>query len=151
MKDFELKALISDIDMLVVIYDFIFFKEKDKKFIDSKTYKEINESKFYTIIKYMLFPIIIIIGFLTTILLFKLSKAYNNMFVFNKFFLLIVSIIYGVLFVYSKDKIKDLFYQLKFKRAVQFAFKYYNYDQYVLFLDKYLSEVSSCSNFKNLE
>ncbi|QVK17313.1 hypothetical protein KHQ81_10660 [Mycoplasmatota bacterium] len=147
MKNEKMKSLIIDINLLIYIHDVVYLREKNHNFKDSNTYKELHEPNIFTIYKYLKQTRLTIFSF-TIIILFM--KRINFQSILNKYGLVsIISIIYGILYVWCKNDFKKLKYQLKAKKAVQYALASYNYEEFVLFLDRYLSEESTKSYFIN--
>lgn len=147
MKYKKMKSLIPDMNVLIYIHDVIFLREKNQNFRFSNTYKELHECTMLTICKYLkqtrltLFSFIIMILFLKNFHVQSLVLKYS--------IITIISIIYGVLFVWCKRDFKLLTYQLRAKKAVQYALQHYSYEEFVLFLDRYLSEESTRRYFIN--
>jgi hypothetical protein len=49
------------------------------------------------------------------------------------------------LIIAFKENVMDYVYQLKLKKASQYAMENFTYDEYVIFLDQYLSEISTAN------
>ncbi|NLG82673.1 MAG: hypothetical protein GX490_09200 [Bacilli bacterium] len=141
MKYAEMKALITDINVLLFIHDIMYLQEKEETFSSSNTYKELHEPNIITIIKYLKNVILVTLGFICILILIKHVTFSSSYIKYTT--VLILSIIFGILFVRSKTDFVLLGYQLKAKKAVQFALANYNYQEFVIFLDCYLSEEST--------
>jgi len=141
MKYAEMKALITDINVLLFIHDIMYLQEKEETFSSSNTYKELHEPNIITIIKYLKNVILVTLGFICFLILIKHVTFSSSYIKYTT--VLILSIIFGILFVRSKTDFVLLGYQLKAKKAVQFALANYNYQEFVIFLDCYLSEEST--------
>ena len=135
--------------MLVFIHDIIYSKEQDRAFIYSNTYKELHEEHHVTVFKYLKISILVGASFVVAVNFLK--SVPNQARWFEMFFYLVISCIFGFLFLKCWGDFKELHYQIKAKKAVQFALQNYSYQQYVLFLDQYLSECSSASYAKRLK
>ncbi|HEY8365455.1 MAG TPA: hypothetical protein VIK84_07755 [Haloplasmataceae bacterium] len=147
MIDKKMKSMIIDIDLLIYIHDVIFLRDSSvDEFPYTKIYKEIYESDFITIIKYLKYACIKIIAFLLTIYVFRNGYYYTN--TAKYLVMVIIAIIFGVLFVRVKDNLIYLSYQLRAKKAVQFALEHYHYPEFLYFLDNYMSEQSTKNYFK---
>ncbi len=141
MKDIEMKALISDFNVLIYIHDLISLSEKVADFKYTDTYKQLYESNLITIYKYLIRTRYTILAFSIIVMFLKYLNLSS---VFLRYMIIsFVSIIFGIIFIWCKEDIIQLKYQLKAKKAVQFALNNYSYDEYVLFLDSYLSEAST--------
>ncbi|MDF2700283.1 MAG: hypothetical protein K0Q49_1841 [Haloplasmataceae bacterium] len=153
--DEKMKQLVTDYNILSYLHDLLSYSKKHEEFYTSETYIELHENDHITIFKYLKRMIITLVSF---IFIICLIRSYLNIIPISIMYILIiiVSLIYGKLIVLSKNDIKDLSYQLKAKKAAQFALENYNYEQFLFFLDKYLSELSSKSynnqlNSKNIK
>lgn len=141
MKDVKMKGLISDVNVLVYIHDLISLSEKVTDFKNTDIYKQLHERNLITIYKYLHRTRFTLAAFTIVILFLRNINISSN---FLRYTIIsIVSIIFGTIFIWCKEDIVQLKYQLKAKKAVQFALNNYSYDEYVLFLDSYLSEVST--------
>lgn len=147
MKNEKMKSLISDLNVLIYIHDVVYLRGKNQNFKYSNTYKELHESNILSTYKYLKQTRLTIFSFIIIILLMK--EIYFQSMILKYGLISIVSIIYGVIFVWCKRDFKLLKYQLKAKKAVQYALVNYNYEEFVLFLDRYLSEESTKRYFIN--
>jgi len=141
MKYAEMKALITDIYVLMFIHDIMYLQENEASFRTSNTLKELYEPHIITIIKFLKNFILVLLGFICILILVK--HVSFSIISIKYFTILILSIVFGILFVRCKTDIALLKYQLKTKKAVQFALANYSYQEFVIFLDLYLSEEST--------
>lgn len=137
----KMKSLILDLNMLIYIHDIIYLRDSNKYFKYSSTYKELHESTILTSIKYLRILRYTLISFIISLMV--LRKIEFSLPIVMYAVVLFVSIIFGILFVLSKKEIESLVYQIKAKKAVQYALANFNYEEYKFFLDNYLSEEST--------
>jgi len=143
MKDLKLKKMIKDVNMLVALHDYLSIYDKKTSFKYSDTFDEIMENHLITGVKYLKSTVLIFLSFGMMIQALIKLNVHIMPFGVKWGIILVLSVIYGVLFVKCKDHFRDLCYQLRFKKACQYVFLNYSYEEYVLFLDKYLSECST--------
>lgn len=144
MKDFVMKELIIDNHMLAYLHDVLSLREKDDSFYQSELYHILSERTLTTFILGLRKSFWSLSSFF--FVLFLLQSFHRS--IYGLVWLaLLISIVYATLFMICKTEIKDLIYQLRLKKAVQFALDNYNYQEYVIFLDNYLSEQSSRNYF----
>ena len=146
MVNKKMKSLITDLDLLIYIHDVIFLAENNKNFFLSKSYGELYENGFITAYRYLKWAGCILVSFILLLLSFK--KLVISSLIFKYGAIIIISVIYGVMFVKARDDLKKLKYQLHAKKAVQYALANYNYQEYMFFLDSYLSEHSTKNYLK---
>jgi hypothetical protein len=140
MKDQTMQSLIIDNNMLVYLHDLLSFRENCESFYDLDVYETLNERNLTTVILGIRKTMFTTISFIVTIELLKASSMNSLMMIL---IMLMSSIFFGVLSIKCKKEINELVYQFQLKKAAQYALENYNYDEYVVFLDKYLSEQST--------
>ncbi len=141
----NMKSLIMDMNVLIYIYDIISIRENNEDFIYSNTYKELHENDFITMVKYLKRTRFIVLSFIAVI--YFLKKIIFQSSIIQYGVISIISIIFGILFIKCNQEFKLLHYQLKAKKAVQYALVHYNYREFVFFIDNYLSEESTKNHF----
>jgi|SRR5690554_2380057 len=137
----KMKSLIMDMNLLIYIHDVIFLRDSNEEFITTSTYKELYESSILTAFKYLRLTKITIISFIISLMILR-KISFNSLTIMYGIIFL-VSVIFGILFVLTKEEFKLLTYQLKAKKAVQYALAHFNYEEFMYFLDSYLSEQST--------
>ncbi len=142
----RMKSLIFDMNVLIYIHDIMFLKENSSEFKYSNTYKELHECNLLTVIKYLKDTLYTLASFIIILIILK-NTVFSNL-IISYGTILMISIAYGILFVRSFEDILVLKYQLKAKKAVQYALANFSYKEFVLFLDSYLSEVSTKNYLK---
>jgi hypothetical protein len=140
MKDQTMKNLIVDNNMLVYLHDLLSYRENCESFYQLDVYETLNERHLTTVVLGLRKTTFTAISFFITIQILK-SLTLNPILLLMVS--LFVSIFYGIMVIASKKELKDLSYQFQLKKAAQFALENYCYDEYVVFLDKYLSEQST--------
>ncbi len=141
MSNKKLKSLIFDRNVLIYIHDIMYLKAHHNEFKTSNTYKGITEHDIITIFRYLRQTRYTFFSFIITLLIMK--RIQFNLYVIKYGTVLITSFIFGVLFVWCREDFKKLNYLLKAKKAVRYVLKNYNYQEYLYFLDNYLSEEST--------
>ena len=137
----KMKSLIMDINLLVYIHDVIYLRDSNSRFNTTSTYKELHESSLMTIYKYLRLTRITLISFIITLIILR-NIVFSSLTVMYGVFIFI-SIVFGILFVFAIEEFKSVIYQLKAKKAVQYALANFSYDEFKYFLDSYLSEQST--------
>lgn len=141
MSNQKMKSLIMDMNLLIYIHDVLFLYENTNHFKLSSTYKELYENNIWTIYKYLKQTRFILFSFYVVILGLRKIDFSSELIKYS--IISIIAVIFGILFVSTKTDFENLSYQLKAKKAVHYALSNYSYQQYLYFLDNYLSEAST--------
>lgn len=143
MNDQKMKKLIKDQQALVFVHDILSIREKKEDFYDLNLIQSLYEHHALTIAKSLKRTFKVLLTFVIIIMILKNSSLLTYQ-LFTQYAIMgIISIFYGILLVSCKEEIYILGYQLSLKKACVYALEHYTYDEYVVFLDKYLSEKST--------
>lgn len=142
MKKSEMSKLIVDHVMLVYLHDLLSLREKDDFFYDRDVYHVLMEPHLATVILGFQKSILSTISFIALVSFIKMSYLSLPLF-WQIVSIVLILMHYGVTFFFFQRERKEVQYQFQLKKAAHFALEHFNYDEFVIFIDQYLSVKSS--------
>lgn len=142
MKLRKMSQLIVDHVMLVYLHDLLSLREKDNHFYNSDVYHVLSEPPLATVILGLRKSIMSIIGLIALIVFLKRSYLSMSL-IWQLVGLITFFLFYWVIIFLVVREIKEIRYQFQLKRAARYALDHFNYYEFVIFLDQYLSVKSS--------
>ena len=144
-----MSKLIVDNNMLAYLHDLLSLRVKNEQFYVLDVYEVLSEKGLTTLLLGLRKTFLIVTTFFFILRGFQnFGPGSNNIILTG--LMVLVSIIYGTLFLISKNEVSQLVYQFKLKKASIYALQTYNYESFVIFLDKYLSEQSTEKYYQSI-
>ena len=142
MKRVKMSQLIVDHVMLVYLHDLLSLREKDEHFYQSDVYRVLTEPALVTVVLGLRKSMMLSFGLLSYI--FFLKWAYRSMgWTWQWIGIGLFVLLYWVVFTFIRHEVKEMQYQFQLKRAAKYALEHFDYKEFVIFLDQYLSVKSS--------
>ncbi|ERJ12983.1 hypothetical protein [Haloplasma contractile] len=140
--DKKMKELINgDFNVITLIHSVLSVKERNKKFVESGAYREVFEPTIMTIMKRIWKLIMISMSFVLSLMLISMySHLMSNSFII---LIAVLTLVFTYSFKRIIDRLKELKFDLRLKKAIRFAFKHYSSKSFDILVDQYLSEYSS--------